>query len=522
MATNRITVVVTLTDYTTVFPTRLHSTSVPGVTTTLTLTDYTTVFPSSSRPSPGHTTPKTAMASIPSLAVSHSYIQSSSASSQILSISLPVSRHSSTTPSSFTPSSPISTVSSSLEAILPSFVFQTPTTSTFSSSITSSLSSSSSSSTRSRPIPNPGLPTGWRTPEPAVEKHYNDVLPILMILWLVFIALFFLGALVYFAWRFARGHCADCNLKTAEVIHLKAQLAGRNSVTSGMVKQREAGMSMGLGRGQEVSVSKRDLQGEGTTFRLHDPERGIHVKLSKEAGSPRPPPHSESEDPFYLENAVPVRSHWSDGTIKTTSNNSAEQTSAHSATALFRSGLSMEENRALALAELERNHSVTKEELKVPIPFWKRTLARVDLRGVDRVEKFERDEPGTDKFVAGPEYRPSMRGPLRTFSRPGPPPAPPVIRAPTDPYVFYPRSAYFQDTGDSSSGRGSSNVAPKQYPQPTPQSKKSEFITVGLDDDVDNRVDMRRAAGIRYKHRTSGYRGIASLLPEAVANDLSH
>ncbi|KAL5419729.1 hypothetical protein PMIN03_000332 [Paraphaeosphaeria minitans] len=516
MASNRTTVFVTLTDYITVFPTSLHTTPIPGATTTLIITDYTTVFPSSSEkesisdgtstdnPScSAHTIQESTAASTTSLVASQSWIRSSSTSSPMTSSSIPPS--------------PISRVSSSLEVSLPSFVFPTPAACNFSPSPTSTFSTPTTSISSSSSTPNPDLPTGWPTPEPAVEKHYNNTLPILMILWLVLTVLFFLGALIYFAWRFARGHCADCDLKTAEIIHLKTRLAGRETVTQAMVNQPETSIGVGLGRGREVNVSGRDLQGEGITFSLHDPERGIHVRLDRDDGSELPPPHSEGSDHFYLENAIPVRSHWSDDTIGSTRNHAARRRSAQSAKTLFRRGLSMEENRALALAELERTHTATEEELKDPIPFWKRALAHVGVKGLDRGEKMGHDKTDIDHFVAGPEYRSSMRGPMRTFSKPGPAPARPVPRAPTDPYAFNPRSAYFEDTGGSSSGRGSSNAVPKQYPQPTPQSEKSDFITVRLDNDgEEDQVDMRRATDIRNKRRTGGYGGMASLLPEGM------
>lgn len=346
-----------------------------------------------------------------------------------------------------------------------------------------------------------------------------------MILLLVFIALLFLGALIYFAWRFARGNCADCDLKTADILHLQTRLAGRETATPASVQHRVTlhdEMRMGLGRGQEAEVSRRDLEGEGITFSVEDPERGIRVRLNSEDGKGFLSRQSERSDPFNLENVVTVRSHFSDDTAEIRKSNPAERTSAQSTNALWRSGLSMEENRALALAELERNHSMTQEELQSPIPFWKRALARVGVKPVGRGEATTRIDNDTEALIAGPEYRPMMRvysdsgravvprallqahHAQHTLSKPGPYPLPPA-------------RAYFEDTGSSSSGHSSSNAVPKQHLQPMPQLENGGFITVGLEDDLEeNQVDPRRATGIRNKHRTGGYGGMGSILPHGM------
>ncbi|KAF2450139.1 hypothetical protein P171DRAFT_502491 [Karstenula rhodostoma CBS 690.94] len=497
MASNRITVVVTVTDYTTVFPTSLHTTSIPDATTTLTLTEYTTIWPASSL--------RTPISDATSSSLAHTTGEPSSAGT-----TSPLSVHSCTRSSSA--SSPMT--SSSL------------------------LSKPNNEQQPAVPVPVPApAPAPAPAPIPAFPSHYNNALPVLMILCLILIALFFLGALIYFAWRLARGHCADCDLKTADIVHLKQRLAGTETVTPEMVRQRERGtmpgvVMMGLGRGQEVAVRDRDLEGEGITVSLEDPERGVRVRLEREMEKGRGAlsGHSERSDPFDLENAVPVGSHFSAATVPSRAD---ERTSKHSATSLFRSGLSMEANRALALVELERNDAVTQEELQSPIPFWKRALARVGVKNVDRGEAVKRNEV-EDSAERKPQsmiriYSDSGRAPVppallpgwnaqRTFSRPGPAPPPPVPvpthrRVPTNPYAFNPRSAYFEDTGESSSGRGSSNAVPRRYLQP--QSGKSEFITVGLED----AVDTRRATEIRNKRRTGGYGGMASITPPGMDGD---
>lgn len=524
MAKNQSTVVVAFTDYTTVFPPSSPTTLMPGSTTVITLTQYTTVFPSNppmtslsstthAGPSQDHTRGANTTTTHKVPASSHSSNQIQSTSSQTVSSSL-VSHYStlpSVSPTSTPCPSPAS--SSSLQVSLPAFVIPTLDTSDSSTSTVSSYSYSISAGVSASPssTSNHGLPTGWPAPEQAVEKNYNNAIPILMILWLVFIALFFLGALIYLAWRFARGGCADCDIKTAETIHLKTRLAGQEKVTPAMVRQRESSVRLGLGRGQEVHVSPRDLEGDGVTFSLNDPGRGIHVKFHKDTrDSPRhtrnspPPTHSDSCDHFELENAIPAVSHWSWDSVETDKGNGAGRASAQSANALFRSGLSMEENRALALAELERKSSTPKEESSDPIPFWKRALARIN--GKNPVG--DENESSTGNFVAGPEYGSSSRGPLRTFSKPRPAPAPPVPiipRVPTNPYAYNPRIGHFEDTGVSSSGRNSGSAVPKRYPGPTPQSEKSEFITVGLDDQDLYEDDAQRPVNTRYQFESGGY-----------------
>jgi hypothetical protein len=510
LARNHTTVIVTITDYTTIFPTKLPATSIlDGASTLLqtsavhtTVTEYITIFPTtlSSTPLPDaasidtrtHTTRATSPSDTTILAPGRTSTRTSSASIPLLN--------------------------SSLQASTSAITLLTPTTSTTSS----------------------GLPTGWPSPAPEqlVEKHYSNVLPILMILWLIFTALFFLGALIYFAWRLARGHCADCALKIAEIGHLKERLAGQELVTPALVRERESAQqsNKGLHAGQEVSVSERDLDGDGITFRLDDPNKGIKIKLNKKEGKVVSPSPSDRSYPFDLENAVPVRSHFSAETAdEDTPSRDAGRASKLSTTSLFRNGLSMDENRALALVELERNHSLTQDSRvgETPIPFWKRGLARAGMKNTARGDAAQRNDT---QNLTGQKYQPmtriysdSGRAPIapalrtpqilqRTYSKPGPAPAAPARvprrRPVTNPYAFNTKTAYFGDADDASSDRRGSDAGQKQYPQPRPAH--SEFITVGLEDEETSAEAARRTAELTTKRRAGGYGEMASIVPDGM------
>jgi hypothetical protein len=314
-----------------------------------------------------------------------------------------------------------------------------------------------------------------------------------MILCLIFIALFFLGALIYFAWRLARGHCADCELKTAQIVHLKQRLAGKELITPAMVQQRESVQQSAMGAS---------------------------------------PSHSDRSNPFDLENSIPVRSHFSAETVdEVVPSDDAKRASRHSIVSLFRNGgLSMEEHRELALAELERNHPSTQDSHhdEAPLPLWKRALAQVGLKNT--AQRNDTEPPTGQRYQ--PMMRiysdsgrapipPALRAPQtlqRTFSKPGPAPAPPAHahsrRPVTNPYAFNPRSAYFEDTGEATSSRGSSTTVPRQYPQPPPAH--SEFITVGLEDEESPAEAARWAAELREKRRTNGYGGMAPMVPDGM------
>ncbi|KAJ4354345.1 uncharacterized protein N0V89_006080 [Didymosphaeria variabile] len=376
------------------------------------------------------------------------------------------------------------------------------------------------------------LPTGWPTPAPqeATEKYPNNTLPILMLLWLIFIALFFLGALIYFAWRLARGHCPDCESRDTEIVWLKKRLANKEEITPAMVQQRET-PSTNPYRANRVAISEEDLKNE-VTVRTEDLERGITVIRGMKTQQPPSSSQSQRSDPFVLENAVPVNSRFSDDTLETLSIKSPELMRKRSEASMFRHGLGMEQNRSLAMHELTRPPSNIEEEYyeDPPLPFWKRTLARVGLKRKETEDLEERNHQPMMRTYTDEGRAPISEAiqrpfnPPRTYSHPGPAPAPPVPvpqrsdhhrPATPNPYAFNPRSAYFENTGDADSGRGSSDAVPKRYPQPA----RAEFITVGLDDQVSWEQEQQRAEELRNKRRTGGYGGMTPMVPPGMDGD---
>ncbi|KAL1599842.1 hypothetical protein SLS60_007647 [Paraconiothyrium brasiliense] len=364
-------------------------------------------------------------------------------------------------------------------------------------------------------------------------------------LWLVFIALFFLGALLYFAWRFARGHCPDCESRDADIIWLKKRLANKEDITPAMVQQRET-LPTNPSRDRRVAISEDDLKNE-VTVRTEDLEKGIVITRGMKARQAPSSSRSERSNPFDLENAAPFKSHFSDDTLGTTSTKSSQPTRARSEDSMFRHGLGVEQNRSLAMRQLTRPPSEVEDEHyeDPPLPFWKRTAARVGPKNLGRGEGTKRNET---EDLAEPKHQHIMRvyndeghaptpeaiqrpyNAPRTYSHPGPAPAPPVPflepsvyrpAANPNPYAFSPRSAYFEDTGDADSGRGSSDAVPKFYPQPA----HGEFISVGLDDQFswererEQAGAARRADELRKKRRTGGYGGMAPIVPPGMDGD---
>lgn len=100
-------------------------------------------------------------------------------------------------------------------------------------SATSVLDTTAFSSTSST-----GQPTSPPAPISADRSHPNNTVPALLLLWLVLIVLFFLCTLIFFAWRFARGHCTHCAEKDKRIQRLEQGLPV-DPITKDMVRDRE-------------------------------------------------------------------------------------------------------------------------------------------------------------------------------------------------------------------------------------------------------------------------------------------
>ncbi|KAF1968147.1 hypothetical protein BU23DRAFT_656899 [Bimuria novae-zelandiae CBS 107.79] len=453
MARNLTTVVVTVTDYTTVYPTLLPTTSnlevFPSVTQIPpvgTLSPNVSTRPSLSTRSSLST--RTSLSTKPSLSTFKTSIRSTHISSPTPSSSLHVS---------------------------------------FSTSVSSSLTTSSEVT---------ALPTGWPNPSDAPqEKHHNNALPILMMIFLVTVALFFLGALVYFAFRLARGHCEDCRGKTAEIIHLKQRLAGKEPITPAMVQRREAELDQAAAedgqRSEKVVISEEALkQGIGFMLPREVFESGFTIvrdgnKADDEA-SVQPSDDSKRFTPFHYDKVELPRAA-----------SSLELHRQLSATSSAPSS-TIWQNRAQALETLTNQNN----EEATP-SFW--NLKRFFVG------------PPPNNAVA--EQQRALVG-LRTYSNPGPAPSAPVHRPENlNPYTFNSQAAHFDTTGrsDSDSGRGSSEPVPQRYPQPRREPIETGFITIAVDDATAYGAETeeeraRRADWLRQKRRTGGYGGMASLL----------
>ncbi|KAJ4288981.1 hypothetical protein N0V90_011323 [Kalmusia sp. IMI 367209] len=169
----------------------------------------------------------------------------------------------------------------------------------------------------------PPLPSAFATPIPQgvfEEKHPNNTLPILFILCIVFIALFFLGALIYFAWRLARGHCQDCSMKEDRIKQLATRLADKEVITPVMVLQRD------------------------TTH-----EQTANMEKSKRDFSQKTPGARPRSDPFICDQFVNIQSHFSAASTPTTS---PPRTHVRSAGSLHRGARTVSENRASTYAKL--------------------------------------------------------------------------------------------------------------------------------------------------------------------------
>ena len=251
MADNPSTVVVTVTDYTTVYPTAL-----PSITD---LESFPIVAP-----------------------IQTSVKLSSTFSASQPSTLLPSVRSSQ--------SSTFVTVPSSSGSLQDSTSLSTPTSRA--SNVTSTVSAASSKSTASTESSTSTAPPGN-----LVEKHPDNSVPILMLVVLILVAFFLCGALLYFVYCFFFGERKDCRDKTAEIIRLKKRLGPH------MARERATSPPMSGSNPANSNFDEVSLEpGEEITLPREVYERGVRiVKAEKKATSS--PSSDARSDPFSYDGA---------------------------------------------------------------------------------------------------------------------------------------------------------------------------------------------------------------------------
>lgn len=420
-----------------------------------------------------------------------------------------------------------------------------PSKSVYRSSVTTSASSRSTKSglfskplTSTMSVSTTGI-SASNSPAPhetEVGRHPSNILPILMMLWLILIALFFLGALLYLAWRFARGHCSDCASRDVEIMRLKKRLADKEQITSAMVHHREA-LNYEMGKGEEISVTSRDLE-MAMTFSLVKLGEERAVQVRKSGAKVASPSDSEQSDPFDLEHAIPIGLKRNPGYPGHVANDSPSGSKFHRTSSELR-------NRALTLENLTGPNPETrgKYEEEPVIPFWKRNLARVGLKRLQRSEDMAQKvgvaSVAQEYQSMKRSYTDAGRAPvpsvmlrpenLRTYSQPGPAPEPPLPvhqrfettlhSAVMNPYKLNLQHAHF-DYGDFGiSEHGKDDAISSQYSR-SQTADKEELITIGLNDQLEReqgRVGAARPTpAMQRKHRSGGYGGMAPVMPGGV------
>ena len=364
------------------------------------------------------------------------------------------------------------------------------------------ITSSSQSSSRSTISRVTALPTGWprpnTIPDDMAEKKPNNTVPILMLLFLVFSALFFLGALIYFVYRMFGKPCKGCRRKDAEIAQLKRRLGAAESVAPRTMQVHEEMPIQNHDQSRHAAPAILE-QGflhprEGATpprVEVTPPDqasRGVRI-LTPTRPRTDQSPYDQAFEPFSNDNdnvyrvSIPGSSlePASEATytpyVSTVSQGSADSNVATAATDLTglagitaptsptgstvsivstctiasmepivqinsiastgstasheRRQLSVEENRAQSLVYLENGHpEVNEEELDADFekwrwPFWKRTLGNALISNYGRPPGVKLDK--TTNFAGKPKVPPS----LRTAENPGPAPPPPTMQSPS-------------------------------------------------------------------------------------------
>lgn len=369
------------------------------------------------------------------------------------------------------------------------------------SSLTSSLTSSSTTQV-SISESKTTLPTGSSSsiPEGSGIKHDDNALLILMMIWLVLVALLFLGGLVYFAWRFLRGDCEDCRQMTTELATLKRRLAGKELITPEMIQRHDTMLQQAEQQensnqdGEKFVVSEAALKaGVAITMPREAYERGFVIAkdVNKDANTVEPP-----SAPF------------------------PRRMSVRSTGSMHRSDLSVDQNRGQTLQDMTKSHPATQNQnfLEIAAAFKKRTMGIIGLKNYGRRTGVKRP---VDEEIAEQQEQEQPNTKLRTFrtyTNPGKAPAPPEpVNRPWNrpvqsnsvqhnPYTMDPSAAYFESTDSNIIDLGvGSSAFPREHTQPVSHfSPVSPLSDVSLEEHT---WPKRTAEEMRNKRRTGGYGG---------------
>lgn len=438
MATNQNTVFVTVTDYITVYPT-----AAPSVTNV-------EAFPSIQSSVPN-------LESFPFVTLTQTPIEPTSISFTLLASTFKTSVRSSLSSSTLTTISSLSSSSSlqdstslstrsSQSSIATSLLTRTSQVSSATSFSTRTSQSSSAISTASTESSTPTAP-----PTNYVEKHPNNAVPILMLVFLVLVAFFLCGALLYFAYGYLRGKCRECQAKTAEIRRLQRCLR------PGMIREGVCPMQMNSHKTEDSNVNTISLEpGEEITIPRAVYERGVRI-LDAEKKTGSQPSSDAKSDPFIYDRAPLPR-------VSTASTDS-----------LHWRTLSEEQNRAQALHDMTRPHPETLDQSfeEVRLPFWKRTIGRAGVTNYGRPAGVRRP---VDQDFAGRDKTPGTG--LRTVSNPGSAPAPPT--APTAVHYAGEPKPYGYRSSTGSADARPIRPASSVYSQPGLEDSSEEYITIVL------------------------------------------
>lgn len=448
MATNQSTVFVTVTDYITVYPTAAPSVtnleSFPPIQSSVTNVE---TFPLIQSSVPN-------LESFPFVTLTQTPVEPTSISFTLLASTFKTSVRPSLSCSTLTTISSLSSSSSLQDSTSLS------TQTSQSSSLISTASTGSSAPSAS--------------PTNRVEKHPNNAVPILMLVFLILIAFFFCGALLYFAYGYLRGKCRECQAKTAEIRRLQRCLR------PGMIREGVYPMQMSSRKPEDSNVNTISLEpGEEITLPHAVYERGVRILNAEKKNGSQPSSDAKS-DPFIYDRAPIPR-------VSTASTDS-----------LHWRTLSEEQNRAQALHDMTRPHPETLDQSfeEVRLPFWKRTIGRAGVTNYGRPAGVGRP---VDQDFAGRDKTSGTR--LRTASNPGPAPAPPTVPTAVhhadrpEPY------GYRSSTGSADTRR--IRPASSVYSQPGLEDSSEEYITIALAPPTPRTAALEEAEQARFMELSS-------------------